>query len=246
MTDAEPSSKGEFWRVAWNSIKANRVPLLFLWAIAFALVWSYYALPGAKRLLQPIFDFQTLGGWKAAVANRVVFCGLLPGAFLIAVRSIRPRRVVATILANCVWMGAWGVMSNLFFTMQARIFGDGVDPATLVCKVLVDKCVWSALLCVPLNTIFFFWEGRDFALARCRKEWPKSYWRDLYLPLLTADFMVWIPVQCAVYMFPLPLQIQLVGLAGAFWTLVGLSAGAKIARARRSRPQPPPARPACQ
>ena len=53
---------------------------------------------------------------------------------------------------------------------------------------------------------------------------------DLSLPILVADFMVWMPVQFAVYMFPLPLQIQLVEFAGAFWSLVGLAAGARIAR----------------
>ena len=45
------------------------------------------------------------GGWMAAVVNRVVFCGFLPGVFLLAGPSIRPRRVAATIIANCVWMG---------------------------------------------------------------------------------------------------------------------------------------------
>ena len=52
------------------------------------------------------------------------------------------------------------------------------------------------------------------------------------MPVLLADFCVWIPVQFAVYMFPLPLQIQLVGFAGFFWSLVGLAAGIRIARSR--------------
>ena len=222
--------KDRFWKIGWNSIKANKIPMFILWFFAFALVYAYYHLPQAKQLLQPVFDFQIHGGWKAAVANRVVFCGLLPGAFLFAIRSIRPRRIVATSLANCIWMGLWGILSNLFFTMQSSVFGDGIDFRTVLCKVLTDKCVWSGLLCVPLNSVFFFWEGRDFSFDRLRTEWPKSYLKAMYLPLLAADFMVWIPVQCAVYMFPLPLQIQLVGFAGAFWSLVGLSAGARIAR----------------
>ena len=61
-----------------------------------------------------------------------------------------------------------GVLSNAFFTLQSEVFGGGHDFATLLCKVAVDKCVWSALLCVPLNSLFFFWEGRDFSFARCR------------------------------------------------------------------------------
>ena len=223
------ANKFGFWRIGRNSIKANKIPLFFLWTFAFALVLAYYNLPCVKRFLQPVFDFQTYGGWKAAVLNRVVFCGLLPGVFLAAIKSIRPRCVVATIIANCIWMGLWGILSNMFFTLQTSIFGDGTDFTTLLRKILVDKCLWSALLCVPLNSIFFFWEGRNFSFSQCKNEWPRNYLIDMYLPLLAADFMVWIPVQCAAYMFPLPLQIQLVGFAGSFWSLVGLTTGAKIA-----------------
>jgi hypothetical protein len=45
--------------------------------------------------------------------------------------------------------------------------------------------------------------------------------------MLTANWIVWIPVMMAVYAFPLPLQIQLIGFASAVWMLVGLQAGAR-------------------
>ena len=200
---------GSPWRVGWESIRANWLPMVVLWLLAAALVAGYTYVPCVKAALQPVFDFQTGGGWKAAVLNRIVFCGLLPGAFLLTIRSIRPPRPLLTVLANCVWMGAWGVASNAFFTLQTQKFGSGHDIATLAVKVLVDKCVWS--------------------LARCRAEWPRSYLRQIYLPILLADFSVWIPVQFAVYVFPLPLQIQIVGFAGAFWSLVGLASGKRLA-----------------
>lgn len=223
------------WRIGWAAVKANRLPMVALWIVAATLVTGYYYLPTVEAAMRPIFDFQANGGWRAAVANRVVFCGLLPGVFLLTVKTLRPARPWATVLANCVWMGAWGIASNAFFTLQSRVFGSGHDISTLVVKVLVDKCMWSALLCVPLNSIFFFWEGRDFSVSRCKVDWPRSYLRQIYLPILLADFMVWIPVQFAVYMFPVELQIQLVGLAGAFWSLVGLSSGARLARRGRVR-----------
>ena len=217
-------------RIAWESAKANWLPMIVLWIVAVALVAGYYNVPWVERAMRPIFDFQASGGWVAAVVNRVVFCGMLPGVFLIAVKSIRPAHPWATILANCIWMGAWGVASNAFFTLQAHIFGAGHDIQTLVAKVFVDKCIWSAMLCVPLYSLFFYWEGRNFSFSRCRAEWPQSYLRQIYLPVLMADFLVWVPVQFVVYMFPLPLQIQLVGLAGAFYSLVGLASGAMLAR----------------
>ena len=80
------------WRVGWESIKANWLPMVVLWMLAAALVAGYTYVPCVKAALQPVFDFQTGGGWKAAVLNRIVFCGLLPGAFLLTIRSIRPPR----------------------------------------------------------------------------------------------------------------------------------------------------------
>ena len=100
-----PTKSETVWRSGWEGVMANRTPMLVLWASAFALVAAYYNVPTATRLLQPIFNFQINGGWMAAVVNRVVFCGFLPGVFLLAGPSIRPRRVAATIIANCVWMG---------------------------------------------------------------------------------------------------------------------------------------------
>lgn len=226
----ESSNVESPWRIGCAAVKANRLPMAVLWMMAVALVIGYYNLPPVEMALRPVFGFQANGGWWAAVANRVAFCGLLPGVFLLTVRAIRPAHPWITVLANCAWMGAWGIASNAFFTLQAEMFGSGHSLATLVCKVFVDKCVWSAILCVPLNSLFFYWEGRDFSISRCRAEWPQSYLRQIYLPILMADFMVWIPVQFAVYMFPLELQIQLVGFAGAFWSLVGLASGAWLAR----------------
>ena len=92
------------WRVGWESIKANWLPMVVLWMLAAALVAGYTYVPCVKAALQPVFDFQTGGGWKAAVLNRIVFCGLLPGAFLLTIRSIRPPRPFLTVFANCVWM----------------------------------------------------------------------------------------------------------------------------------------------
>lgn len=216
--------------IAFKSIWGNRVPMVALWCLAAATVAAYYFDPHFAAILEPLAKWQRETGWLAAVVNRVVFGGLLPGVFLLTVRSIRPRHPVLTVIANCLWMGSWGVLSNAFFTFQSLMFGNGTDFSTLLVKVLVDKGVWSACFCVPLNSLFFFWEGRGFSLIRCRREWPKSWLREIYLPVLLADLCVWIPVQFAVYLFPLPLQIQLIGFAGCFWSLVGLSAGVRMVK----------------
>ena len=96
--------------------------------------------------------------------------------------------------------------------------------ATLVKKTLVDQLVWNVFLCTPVNAMFFPWVARDFRAAERRD--GRAFIRDC-LVLLVTNWIVWIPVTLVVYAFPLPLQIQLVGLAGSFWMLVALRSAEK-------------------
>ena len=212
-------------RVGLASARANVVPMVVLWAMAVALAVGYYFVPGVAAALEPLKRWQVESGWFAALLNRVAFCGILPGVFLLTVRAIRPRRPWRTILAYCVWAGAWGVLCDRFFTLQTALFRSGTDFTTVALKTAVEQLVWTALFCVPLGTVFFFWLSRDFSWRRTRAEWPRRFVRDACLPILIADWCVWVPVSVAVYCFPLPLQIQLTGFAGAFWMLVGLQIG---------------------
>ena len=69
--------------VGWKAIKENRLPMVILWCCSVALVVSYYRIPAVSSALQPLATWQGEYGELAAFANRVVFCGLVPGAFLV-------------------------------------------------------------------------------------------------------------------------------------------------------------------
>lgn len=212
------------FRIGLESARANRVPMVVLWVLAVLMVLVFYRVPSADVVFGPLTKWQTQSGWVAAFLNRVIFCGVIPGVFLLSVRSIRPPRPLLTIVVYSLWGGLWGIACDGFFTLQAAMFGEEADLATLVKKTLVDQLVWNVFLCTPVNALFFPWVARDF------RRGPKRSWRDSVwdcLVLLVTNWIVWIPVTVVVYAFPLPLQIQLVGLAGCFWMLVALKAAAQ-------------------
>ena len=205
-------------------MRANAVPMVVLWALAALMILAYYRVSEADAVFGPLAKWQTESGWVAAFLNRVVFCGVIPGTFLLRVKSIRPPRPLLTVCVYSLWGGLWGVACDGFYTFQDAVFGSGTDMATLVRKTLVDQLVWNVFLCTPVNAMFFPWVARDF------KRGPRRNCRDFMqdcLVLLVANWIVWIPVTVAVYAFPLPLQIQLVGLACSFWMLVALRAAAR-------------------
>ena len=216
-------------QIGLDSARANVVPMVVLWLAAFATVIGYYALPGFADLLEPLAKWQRANGSFAAFASLAVFCGVIPGLFLCTIESLRPRYPLATIMALSVWCGMWGVVSNWMYAFLDGWLGSGRDMGTLFMKTAFDQFVWTVFLVAPANAAFCFWLGRDFSFRRTRAEWPANFVRDVFLPNLLANWIVWIPVLCVVFAFPLPLQIQLAGLASSFWVLMCLQIGRRSA-----------------
>lgn len=220
--------------MAWASIRANVVPMAVLWSLAAVLVLSYYFVPGVADALAPIARWQTESGWAAAFLNRLVFAGVIPGAFLLSLRTLRPAHPLAVAWTQGLWCAVWGIVCNEFYALQAALFGTGVDPLTVLLKTAVDQFVWTVLVIAPANGAFFLWMGCDFSFTRTRRAWPRRFFRELVLPLLLPNWVLWIPVAAIIYAFPLPLQIQVSGVALSASMLVSLSVGR--ASAKRENP----------
>lgn len=216
-------------RIGLDSARVNAVPMVILWLAAFVTVGGYYWLPGFARALEPLAQWQRNSGWMAAFLNLFVFCGVIPGVFICSIKALRPQHPLATVLVQSLWCGLWGAVNNGLYIMLSKMFGNGTDFLTLVLKTAVDQFVWTVFVVAPINAAFYFWVGRDFSLARTRTEWPRRFVRDVFLPNLLANWIVWIPVLCVVFAFPLPLQIQLAGIASSFWTLMCLQIGRRSA-----------------
>ena len=206
-------------------MKKNRLPMVVLWVVSVALVLAYYTLPTFRDALEPLARWQRESGWLAAFLNRVVFCGLIPGAFIVCVKSLRPKHVVAVIAVQTAWSGICGIASDYMFSLNAYLLGTGVDFLTLCVKTAICQFVWTPLFFAPLGAVVYFWMGRDFSAERFRREMPSRFYYGLVLPNLLVNWALWIPVTFAIHTFPTPLQIQLSGLASALFSLMLLAIG---------------------
>ena len=220
------------FKVGMSAVKANVVPMLVLWCVAVAAIAGYLYSPAFAALLGPLARWQTESGWLAAFLNRVILCGIVPGLFMAFVPSIRPPRLWLVVLVYSLWGGAWGVICDGFFSLQAHVFGHGRDIATLAAKTAVDQLLWNVAVCTPVNALFFPWVADDF--RRGGRLAMREFLLCRCLPMLVSNWIVFVPVTVVVYAFPKPLQVQLTGLVGSFWMLVALSAGA--ARAKGDEP----------
>jgi len=213
------------WRVGWEAVRRNRLPMVVLWAVSVVLVFAYYTLPTVSAALEPLARWQRESGWFAAFLNRVLFCGLIPGMFIVCVKSLRPKHVGAVIAVQTAWSGICGVVSDYMFSLNAQLFGTGVDVFTLCVKTVICQFVWTPLFFAPLGAIIYFWIGRDFSAERFRLEMPSRFYYGLVLPNLLVNWVLWIPVTFAIHTFPTPLQVQLSGLVSSLFSLLLLSIG---------------------
>ena len=207
------------------SVRANLVPMLILQGAAVGLVAAYYLLPSFRAAVEPIAGWHREYGWRAAFVSQAIFCGVLPGLFLLTFRSIRPRHPFLTILAQTLWCGTFGICCNEIFQLMARTFGDNAHVSTVLIKAAIDQFVWTVLVIAPANAVFFFWLGRDFSFTRVKRDWLRPFYRRMVLPNLLPNWVVWIPVSLVVFSFPFPLQIHVNGIVCTFWTLMCLQIG---------------------
>lgn len=215
------------FRIGLASARANLVPMVVLWALAGALVGAYFLLDPFRGMLDPVAEWHRAWGWRSAFVSQAIFCGILPGVFLLAIRSIRPRYPFLTILAQSVWCGCFGICNNEVFHLMARALGDNAHISTVLAKSAFDQFVWTIAVIAPANAVFFFWVGRDFSLARVKRDWPSPFFRRMVLPNLIPNWIVWIPVSLAIFSFPFPLQIHVNGIVCTFWTLMCIQIGGR-------------------
>ena len=213
------------FRIGLASARANLLPMIVLWTLAGALVGAYYLLVPFRGMLEPIAGWHREFGWRAAFVSQAIFCGILPGVFLLAFRSIRPRHPFLTILAQSLWCGCFGICNNEVFHLMASALGDNAHVLTVLAKATFDQFIWTIAVIAPANAVFFFWLGRDFSFARMRCDWPRLFFRRMVMPNLIPNWIVWIPVSLAVFSFPVPLQIHVNGIVCTFWTLMCLQIG---------------------
>ena len=218
------------FRSGWRAAKANAVPMVVLWALSIALIASYYRVQAVADCLRYVEEWQVRYGHLAAFANRVFFGGVVPWVFMVCIRRLRPARPFAVLFATSLYCGLFGIVVETMYVAHARLFGTGIDFATLLKKTLSAQFLWTPLIYSPASTVFFYWVGCDFSAARFRAGWPRRFFRTAVLPNLVSNWAVWIPPIFAIHALPTPLQIQLSGLVGSFWSLVLLALGRQVSR----------------
>lgn len=221
--------------IGFSAVLENLGPMIILWAVAVATAFGYYSIPRVTDVLNLLAQWQMRGGWYASFLTRFVFCGLLPGVFILSMKRLKARSPLSVVGVQTLLAGICGVVSGWAYELNAYWFGTGIDFVTVLVKTFVYQFVWVVVFFMPLGSVVYFWIGRDFSLRRTVSGWPHDFLRDVFLPNLIANWSIWVPLSLVIHLFPTPLQIQVTGLANAFLSVVLLTLGRREVTSRSVR-----------
>ncbi len=175
-------------RAALLAARANLAPGLCLQGLAAAVVAAYYLHPGSRAALESLAAFRGRIGPPFAVVSTAIFGAVIPFAILRLSAATRSRYSAGQMAALVAFWGYKGLEVSVFYALQARVFGEGQNAATIILKTLADQFIYGPTLAAPLTWLVYAWvEHRfDFRALAADLRAPGLY-RERILPLLVTS-----------------------------------------------------------
>jgi hypothetical protein len=186
------------------------------------LLLGYYFHPATTVLLDRLADLKQHWGFGYSALSAVIAGAVVPEIMRVMVfQKGRARRENFTNLLFTIpfWCGM-GMLVDAFYRAQALVFG--VEPTfqVVVVKVICDQFLYSPFIATPLTCWLYDWKLAGYRLTGSRRYFTPAYARDVMVPVIFANWGVWIPVVSILYSLPSTLQIPLFGLALSLWVML--------------------------
>lgn len=221
MTESNPNNPfREALRLGWGGAKANVLPGIALWMIGLALVISYYQLGSVALAFDQVGRLKTRTSPWFAMVSTAIFGSLIPwlvACLLLSKEKRQPFRQVPWLFVFWAFHG-WQV--DKLYYLQSVFFGNGNDVVTIVSKTIVDQFLWCPLLAMPQVVLFYLYVQQDLSRQGFQQALARKSYCQRAIPLLIANWVVWIPSVALIYLFPLALQLPLQNLILAIWCLI--------------------------
>ena len=191
-----------------------------LWAIGLVLVISYYQIHTVAEILDQLGDFKLRSSPWFAILSTALFGSLIPwlvqNLFLKGGEK-QPFRQVPWLL---LFWGFHGWQVDWLYRIQAELFGNKIDFQTILKKTLVDEFIWVPFFAVWQLVLGYLFIEKDGSVKEFKAALKQKPFFDRVIPLMIANWVVWIPAVSLIYLFPLPLQLPLMNIILALWCLI--------------------------
>ena len=224
MTTAPPSPLARGLAAA----RANLWPGVALSVFAVAVLLGYEFWPPLRAA------FERLAAWRSEQPLAVAL-GFAAASTTLAgavaptlVDKLRPG-VKGESLKGFLWLLVFwsivGVQIDLLYRGLDALVGQGRDPVSVACKIVLDMGVYCPVLAITQTVLVYGIKDHGFSWARYREARVPpggvfAWYRREAVPVLVSNWAIWIPAVCVIYLLPLPLQLPMQNLVLVFWCLM--------------------------
>ena len=209
------------WHAGLRSARANLLPGFALQAFALAVVLGYYFHAPTRALFTRLADLRNETGVFFSIVSTGIFGGLLPLFYLKLSPSTRAQTTWRQGFALTGFWAYKGFEVGLWYGFMAWSVGEATDVRTIAVKSLLDQFVYCPLLAVPVTALVYLWCESGFSLRAVAADFRAPHWYvRRVLPVLCANFGVWLPLVCIIYALPTPLQLPMQNIVLCFFTLM--------------------------
>lgn len=203
-----------------NAAKKNAGPGLLLQAFALMMVLLYYFHAPTREIILKIPEIARHLGVLFPILVTSFSGGLIPFIFMVSRKEIARGRYLANLLFMLIFWAVDGLIVDVLYKAQAKLFGDQSDTFTIIKKVCVDQFIFNPLWAVPLAVFAMHWKHCDFSFKIAKTRFSGALFTENMVSILLATWSVWIPAVAIIYSLPLALQFPLFNLALCFWSLL--------------------------
>lgn len=208
------------FRAGLIAARANIGPGIVLWCVGVTVVAGYYYWPALHEALEQVARIKQRIGIGFAMASTAVFGAVIPTL----IQQLRPRWRHSAPIRHMPYLMLFfmigGAIVDRFYWALARILGDDNQWTTVAIKVAVDQFIATPIWFVPYMLIGFQFKNSGYSIARTRRDLGRGWYRRRGIPLMVANWGVWIPAVTCVYCMPLPLQLPIQNLVLCLWALM--------------------------
>ena len=218
------SAPWTFWdalRPGLLAVRAFYRVFIFFQAIGIALYFSYHNSPAVHTACDSFAQWKTQGGIALTALLTALAGTVLPE---LARTIVGPDRTwnlarLRRLSWNFLFFGANGLLVDLFYLLQATLFGVGATWQVIAPKIALDFLGFVPWFALPIAVSYFLWLELGWSPLRILRSWSWRLYRDRVLPLVLPDFVYWGPLLIILYGLPIALQVPFFLLAFSGWSL---------------------------
>lgn len=204
-----------------QALLRNLPPVLALQSAIVAMVVGWFASSDVRGLTHGLAD------WKDAASLPALF---MVGAFAGGILPELAKAVTGRLRVGRSWLGlvSWSsvvygcvaLITNFFYTWLADVVGRDASIRTVAVKTLIDMAVMTPFVFIPFIVTMFTVYREGFDTRRVGAVVRDRFFLKRVVPTVAMAWGYWVPILCAMYALPLPLQFPMAMLAEGAWSIM--------------------------